>query len=255
MPTLAIGGDVLEYRLDVAAPGDDRSPLVFLHDGLGSIEQWRSFPVEVSRACGQPTTLVYSRPGYGRSSPRLRPWPVSYMHDEALRVLPAVLAGLGLTRPVVVGHSDGASIALIHAGAGHPVAGLILVAPHVFVEDRSISGIAAAKEAYRSTPLRERLGRYHDDVDGVFWGWNDVWLSSDFRDWNIVDQLTEIDAPILVIQGERDEYGTLAQLAAIEDAVRGPYDQIVVPAGAHALPTGPSDDLVAAIAAFYRRSA
>jgi pimeloyl-ACP methyl ester carboxylesterase len=174
------------------------------------------------------------------------------MHREALEVLPEVLARLGLERPVLIGHSDGGSIALLYAGSGRPVAGLVLLAPHVFVEDVSVAGIAAAGAAYPSTGLRERLARYHDDVDRVFWGWNDLWLSAAFRDWNIEGVLPEIDVPVLAVQGEADEYGTLAQLDAIEAGVRGPFERIVVPGGGHVLHTGDATGLVTAVAAFVR---
>jgi pimeloyl-ACP methyl ester carboxylesterase len=174
------------------------------------------------------------------------------MHREALEVLPEVLAQLGLERPVLIGHSDGASIALLHAGSGHPVAGLVLMAPHVVVEDVSVAGIAAAGAAYSSTGLRERLARYHDDVDGVFWGWNDVWLSAEFRQWNIEPVLPGIDVPVLVIQGDADDYGTLAQLDAIEAGVRGPFERLVVPGGGHVLHTGEAAALVAVVARFVR---
>jgi pimeloyl-ACP methyl ester carboxylesterase len=195
---------------------------------------------------------VYSRAGYGHSSVADRPWPVSYMHREALEVLPEVLERLGLARPVLIGHSDGGSIALLHAGAGHPVAGLAVLAPHVFVEDVTVAAIAAAGETYRSTPaLRERLGQYHDDVDGVFWGWNDVWLSPAFRAWNIEAVLGGIEAPVLAIQGDADEYGTLAQLDAIAGGVRGPFRRVVVPGAGHVLHSGESSGVVAEIARFY----
>ena len=195
---------------------------------------------------------MYSRAGYGRSSPIERPWPARYMHREALDVLPEVLARLGLERPVLIGHSDGASIGLLHAGSGHPAAGLVLLAPHVFVEDVSVAGVAAAGAAYQSTGLRERLAPYHDDVDGVFWGWNDVWRSADFRSWNIERVLPAIDVPVLAVQGEDDAYGTLAQLDAIEAGVRGRFERFVVPGGGHVLHTGDATDLVELIARFVR---
>jgi len=174
------------------------------------------------------------------------------MHREALEVLPEVLAQLGLERPVLIGHSDGASIALLHAGSGHPVAGLVLLAPHVFVEDVSVAGIAAAAAAYSSTGLRARLARYHDDVDGVFWGWNDVWRSAEFRGWDIQPALAGIDVPVLAVQGDADDYGTLAQLDAIEAGVRGPFERHVVPGGTHVLHTGDASALVAVVARFVR---
>ena len=174
------------------------------------------------------------------------------MHREALGVLPEVLAQLGLERPVLIGHSDGASIALLHAGSGHPVAGLVLLAPHVVVEDVSVDGIAAAGAAYSSTGLRERLARYHDDVDGAFWGWNDVWLSAEFRQWNIEPVLPGIDVPVLAIQGDADDFGTLAQLDLIEAGVRGPFERLVVPGGGHVLHTGDPSAVVAVVARFVR---
>jgi pimeloyl-ACP methyl ester carboxylesterase len=252
MPSLEIGGASIDYRFEAGRADDPGPPLVFLHEGLGSVEQWRTFPEDVRRDCGGRSTLVYSRPGYGRSSPVAPPWPVSYMHREALDVLPAVLAELRLTRPVLIGHSDGASIALIHAGTGHPVAGLVLIAPHVFVEDCSIDGITAARTAHDTTDLGLRLGRYHDDAEGVFRGWNDVWLSAGFRDWNIEAVLPGVVAPVLAIQGDADQYGTLAQLDAIEAAVHGPFERLVMPGGGHVLHTGETDALLAAVSAFCR---
>jgi pimeloyl-ACP methyl ester carboxylesterase len=244
--------DHLEVVVEPDGSGDGRPPLVFLHEGLGSVELWRSFPADLRDVVGRPAMLVYSRSGYGRSSPIDRPWPVTYMHREALEALPPLLAAHGLVRPVLVGHSDGASIALIHAGHGHPVAGLVLLAPHVFVEDVTVAAIAAAGEGYRTTELRERLARYHDDVDGVFWGWNDVWLSSAFARWDIQEVLPRIDAPVLALQGEADEYGSLAQLDAIERGVRGPFERRVVRGAGHVLHTGDTDRLVGEVARFYR---
>ena len=174
------------------------------------------------------------------------------MHHEARDVLPEVLDRLGLERPVLVGHSDGASIALIHAGAGHPVSGLVLLAPHVFVEAVTVAAIGAAAATFGSSGLRERLAPYHDDVDGVFWGWSDVWLSAEFRTWNIESTLPAIDAPVLAIQGDADAYGTLAQLEAIESRIGAPFDRVVVPGGGHVLHTRHGAALVTAIAHFYR---
>ena len=180
-------------------------------------------PAALHEATGR-RVVTYSRAGYGRSGPAALPRPVSYMHHEADVVLPALLDGLGIERPVLVGHSDGASIALLHAGAGRPVAGLVLLAPHVVVEDVSVASIAAARDAYATTDLRDRLARYHDDVDATFRGWNDVWLSPAFRSWDITDRLPAIDAPVLVIQGEDDPYGTTRQVdliaAGVQRAVR-----------------------------------
>ena len=227
--------------------------LVFLHEGLGSVELWRSFPDDVGAATGR-RTVVFSRPGYGRSTPVPPPWPVSYMHDQALVVLPTVLERLGIERPVLVGHSDGASIALIHAGAGHPVAGLVLMAPHVFVEHRSIAGIEAARDAYESS-LRPRLARYHDDVDATFHGWNQVWLSPEFRGWNVESYLPGIDAPVLAMQGTDDEYGTLAQLDAIADQTACGAEVLALAGRGHVLHVGDTAPVIDAVASFVSRRA
>jgi len=232
----------LERELVAGRP--DLPPLVFLHEGLGSLALWRDFPRRVAEACGGPTTLVYSRPGYGHSLSALLPRPVSYMHDEALSVLPAVLAEAAIERPVLVGHSDGASIALIHAGAGHAVTALVLLAPHVFVEDRTIAGIEAATQAYDEGPLRTRLARHHADVDATFRGWSDVWLSAPFRSWNIEDSLPAITAPILLIQEAGDPYGSLAQLDAIEAGISAPVTRLILPGRGHS-PHEAAPDLVA----------
>jgi pimeloyl-ACP methyl ester carboxylesterase len=234
----------------VDTSGGHGAPLVFLHEGLGSVALWRSFPGDVRRACGRPRTIVYSRHGYGHSPTVATSRAVEYMHDEALVVLPALLDSLDVERPVLIGHSDGASIALIHAGSGHAVTGLVLIAPHVVVEDVSIAGIRAARDAYVHGDLRGRLARYHDDVDAAFWGWNDIWLSPEFRSWGITGLLAGISCPVLAIQGTDDEYGTLAQLDAIEAAVTGPFRRLVVEGGGHVLHTGDTSDLVGAIAAF-----
>src|SRR3984893_14162141 len=189
-----------------------------LHEGLGSVSMWKDFPTQVAQVTGSNVT-VYSRHGHGRSATLRAPRTVQYMHDEALIVLPQFLDALGLDNPILFGHSDGGSIALIHAGGGgRRVAGVVALAPHVFVEDMSVASIAAAKIAYETTSLRERLGRYHDDVDGVFWGWNDIWLHPEFRSWNIEEYLPRITCPVLAIQGAEDEYGTLEQIRRIAHA-------------------------------------
>jgi pimeloyl-ACP methyl ester carboxylesterase len=225
---------------------------VFLHEGLGSAGLWRDFPGRVAEAVGRPTTLVYSRLGYGRSAPVALPRPVRYMHDEALEALPSLLDETGIDRPVLVGHSDGASIALIHAGAGFPVDALVLLAPHVFVEDRSIAGIEAATVAYEHGDLRRRLARHHDDVDGAFRGWNDVWLSPSFRSWDITGVLPAITCPVLVVQEQDDPYGTLAQVDAIERGVSGPVERLVLPGTGHSPHLDHPDAVIAAIMSVLR---
>ncbi len=246
---IEVGGARIDHR---DLPGTEPA-VVFLHEGLGSIEQWRSFPDDVRAATGR-RTVVFSRPGYGRSTPVPPPWPVTYMHEQALVVLPAVLDRLGVERPVLVGHSDGASIALIHAGAGHAVAGLVLMAPHVFVEDESIAGIEAARDAYEPT-LRARLAKYHDDVDATFWGWNRAWLAPEFRSWNIESFLPGIDAPVLALQGTDDEYGTLAQLDAIASGTAGPAECVVMEGEGHVLHLGDNAGVVEVVAAFVNQRA
>jgi pimeloyl-ACP methyl ester carboxylesterase len=191
---------------------EGREPtLVFLHEGLGSVELWREFPDRVHAATGR-RVFLYSRAGHGWSDLPDAPRTPRFMHEEALDVLPALLAEHGIERPVLIGHSDGASIALIHASR-HPVDRLVLLAPHVFVEDVSIAAIAEARDAFPA--LRDRMGKYHRDAQRTFRLWNDIWLAPEFRDWNIEDVLPDVTAPTLVIQGARDQYGTLAQVDAI----------------------------------------
>ena len=212
------GGHRLEVeRIDLGPAA--RATLVLLHEGLGSIAMWRDFPRRLAHATSC-STVVYSRHGYGASDPLTAPRDVRYMHDEALIVLPQLLEALRIDDPILVGHSDGASIALIHAGAASAgdtsgVQAVVAMAPHVVVEDVSIESIEAAKRAYGTTDLRERLARYHADVDSAFRGWNDIWLDPVFRAWSIEEYLPSITCPVLVIQGEDDEYGTMEQVRRI----------------------------------------
>ncbi|MFA7279644.1 MAG: alpha/beta hydrolase [Sterolibacterium sp.] len=223
------GGHQLECVL-YPAHQVNRPTLVFLHEGLGSVAMWRDFPSRVAQASGC-RTLVYSRYGYGQSDLHETPFTPDYMHREAQQTLPEVLAALQIENPLLIGHSDGGSIALLHAGsvgAEKGVAGIIVIAPHCFVEDVSISSIEAAKTAALETDLLKKLGRYHRDATKTFWRWNDIWLHPDFRDWNIEDFLPAIRCPILAIQGEDDEYGTFAQLDAIRNqAVNSPRVDIL----------------------------
>jgi len=232
--------DVHGVRLEVAQiPGDPGlAPLVFLHEGLGSVAMWTQrglfWPEALCKASGRAGWL-FSRRGYGQSDPvadvRGAPrqegfWHVGrhepdYMHREAFEVLPLLLDRLGIREPLLVGHSDGASIALLHASR-HAVAGCVAIAPHAFVEDVSIRSIAQARDQYQATHddprgLRQRLARYHRDVDNAFWQWNDVWLSPAFRDFDILDACADVRAPLLLVQGEQDEYGTLQQLHRVRE--------------------------------------
>ena len=214
MPYIDICNRRIEYGCIEVAPAG-RPTLVFLHEGIGSIAMWRDFPGRVAHAAGC-NAVVYSRYGYGNSEPLQEARDVRYMHDEALAALPELLDQLGLDRPILVGHSDGGSIALIHAGgAACPVTGAVVMAPHVLVEDISVASINAAKVAYETTNLRQKLARYHADVDGAFGGWNRIWLAPEFRQWNIEEYLPRITCPVLAIQGEDDEYGTVEQLRRI----------------------------------------
>jgi pimeloyl-ACP methyl ester carboxylesterase len=228
----------------------ERPTLIWLHEGLGSHDQWRDVPERVAAATGT-RALLYSRYGYGRSERLTEPRGVRYMHDEALVALAALRDALGIENPILVGHSDGASIALIHAGAGRwPVRGVVAMAPHVFVEPESIAGIETARDVYRTTDLGKRLGRYHDDPDATFWGWNDIWLSPAFRSWNIEEYLPRISCPVLLIQGEADEYGTLAQLDAIERQVAGPAERLVLPNCGHSPHRDKPDETAEAVSRF-----
>ena len=236
-----------DHALEYARFAADRraSPLlVFLHEGLGSVAMWRDWPRQLCDA-GSFRGLVYSRPGYGRSTPRAaaEKWPVDFMHAQAREVLPAFLLAADVDTatdpPWLVGHSDGASIALIHASAFPArVSGVIALAPHVFVEDLSIQSIERTRETYlastdtQQSSLRAKLARYHDYPDSAFWGWNDIWLDPAFRGWNIESLLPSITKPVLAVQGEDDEYGTMAQVDSI--AKRVPHAQVLkLPACGH----------------------
>jgi pimeloyl-ACP methyl ester carboxylesterase len=233
----------------VGPPRSGGTELVFLHEGLGSVSAWRDVPAQIADAAGC-AAFAYSREGYGTSSPVALPRPLAYMHDEAA-ALPALLAAHGISRPILVGHSDGASIAIIAAGSGLAVQALVLIAPHVFVEDISVESIAKAADAYRTTDLRDKLARHHADVDGAFWGWNRAWLDPGFRAWNLEAFLPRISAPALVVQGAADEYGTLAQVEAIARQLAGPCEQLIVPGAGHA--PHRTAGVPAQIAAFIRR--
>lgn len=204
----------LEY-VWVGAPTSKQPTVVFLHEGLGSVAMWKDFPDRFCRAAGL-RGLVFSRYGYGCSTPRppAERWPVDFMQVQAWEVLPMLLAALGIERPWLFGHSDGGSIALLHA-ARCPVAGVVVLAPHILVEDISVTAIAQARAAYLDGGLRQGLARYHADPDSAFRGWNDIWLDPAFRAWDIRAELPAIKAPLLAVQGEDDEYGSLEQIRGI----------------------------------------
>jgi len=233
--TIQVNGFSLELQCLPGAPGGRAAPIVFLHEGLGSVAMWRDWPAQVCAATGR-GGVVYSRRGYGQSeavpdvrgSGRLGP---DYMHREALDVLPELLALLGIEYPVLLGHSDGGTIALIHA-AHFPVRAGIVMAPHVVVEDESVRAIEDARDAYVAGELRQRLTRYHADVDCAFWQWNDVWLSAPFRSFDIRSECRTIQAPLLAIQGEDDPYGTVRQIEEIEPTV-GPFAKEVLASCGH----------------------
>jgi len=219
-------------RIEYEWVGAGARAIVFLHEGLGSRAMWRDFPAKLCAALGM-RGLVYSRPGYGKSTPRDSDerWAPDFMHRQAHEVLPAVLDALALREPVwLYGHSDGGSIALLFA-ARFPerAAGLVVAAPHIFVEDLSVESIEKARLAYLETDLRDRLARYHDDVDSAFWGWNDIWLHPPFRDWSIEGEIGSIRAPLLAVQGIDDEYGTMAQIRGIARQV--PHARLLELAG------------------------
>ena len=213
---LSIGPHSLEYRM--LGPRPERAPtIVMLHEGLGCAGLWGDFPDKLQRATGT-GVFVYSRAGYGQSSPVALPRPLTYMHDEASDVLPALLDVIGFRRGILLGHSDGASIAAIYAGThqDHRLGALVLIAPHFFTEDSGIASIVEAKTAYETTDLKQKLARWHKDPDNAFYGWNGAWLDPDFREWDITEQLTYIRVPMLIVQGKDDQYGTVKQIEAAE---------------------------------------
>jgi pimeloyl-ACP methyl ester carboxylesterase len=251
---LSADGHRLEYRIvepdDVNSP--KRSVLVLLHEGLGSVAMWQDFPDLLASRTGHPV-LAYSRYGHGRSTELGEPRPPYYMHHEALSVLPEVLATLGIREPFLIGHSDGASIAILHAGGGNPVKGVVLMAPHVFVEDITVTSIAATLERFETGGLAPRLARYHDHPQTMFHGWSDIWLKPEFRAWNIEASVAKCNAPMLLIQSRNDPYGTLAQLEAIERLARVPVEKHLFTDCGHSPHVDRSDETLSIIADFVDR--
>ena len=250
------------FKGNIGARSPGAPELVFLHEGLGSVSHWKDFPARVSEATGCPVT-VYSRYGSGNSALLTEPRPVRYMHDEALSVLPDLLAQLEIERPILVGHSDGASIAIIYAGhdqAGHDqagahdhVRGLVLLAPHVFVEDLSVASIAQAKVQFETTNLPQKLARHHRDAAKTFWGWNQIWLHPEFRNWNIEEYLPQIACPVLVIQGVDDQYGTMAQVEAIKRQAAGEVEVVALENCRHSPQRDQPEAVLEAIRKFVSR--
>jgi pimeloyl-ACP methyl ester carboxylesterase len=230
---LTIGSSDLEYRMIGPSP-EDAPTIVMLHEGLGSAGLWGDFPEKLQAATAA-GVLLYSRAGYGASTPVKLPRPLDYMHIEALDVLPRLLDQIGFRRGLLLGHSDGASIAAIYAGAhqDHRVQGIAMIAPHFVVEDISVTSIAQIKTAFETTDLRAKLARWHSDVDNAFYGWNRVWLDPKFRDWDISEYLAYIRVPVAILQGVDDQYGTMRQVEIAQEECYCPVDVTVIPGAGH----------------------
>jgi pimeloyl-ACP methyl ester carboxylesterase len=249
-----IDGARLEYRM--IGPRPDAAPtIIMLHEGLGSVSTWGEFPQKLSEKTGA-GVFLYSRAGYGKSSTITLPRPLDYMQREAADVLPKLLDAIGFRRGILLGHSDGASIAAQYAGShqDHRVSGLVLMAPHFFVEAEGLAEIRNARTAYETTDLRARLARHHADVDAAFRGWNEAWLDPQFaRTFDITEALAYIRVPILAVQGETDRYGTLAQVRTAEAECYCPVDTLVMAAVGHAPHREKPEETLAAVAAFVDR--
>jgi len=241
----------LEYRM-IGPPPGEASTIVLLHEGLGCVALWKDFPDRLAAVTGL-GVFAYSRRGYGRSSPYEVPWPLTYMHQEGEEVLPALLDAIGFRDGILFGHSDGASIAAIYAGAtgGSRLRGLVLMAPHFFTEDVGIASIAEAKAAYETADLRDRLAVHHgDNVDCAFWGWSRAWLDPDFRQWDIQDYLPQIKMPVLIVQGEDDQYGTAGQIAVAQNKCAGRVSVALLPDCGHSPYRDQAEKTLDAAAAF-----
>ena len=246
--TLDVAGGALEL---IDTPGDAAlAPLLLMHGGLGSAQLWRAFPGALAAASGR-RTVAFSRHGHGCSARPPRPRTPRFMHDEARDVVPAVVAALELDEPILVGHSDGASIALIYA-AERPARAVVAIAPHVFVEQVCVDEISRVRGEYLGGDLRARMAAHHRDVDAAFFGWCDVWLDPEFRRWDIRELLAQVRAPLLVLQGIHDQYGTLAQLDEIERLAPGPVERVELDCR-HAPFVQRQDQTVAALSRFLRR--
>ena len=250
---LSIGTQRLEYRM--IGPRPDAAPtLVLLHEGLGCVGLWGDFPDKLQAATGY-GVFVYSRAGYGQSSPVTLPRLLTYMHDEARETLPRLLDAIGFQRGLLVGHSDGASIAAIYAGShqDHRIGGIVLMAPHFFVEDVTIASIAEFRKAYDTTDLRARMSRWHADFDATAHGWSDVWLKGDFRKWDLTEFLAYIRVPLLIVQGEDDHYGTVKQIEAAEQECYCPVEVALLPGAKHSPQREAPEATLKAISEFVAR--
>ncbi len=250
---LDLDGMRLEYRMIGPRP-QDAPTIVMLHEGLGCVGLWGDFPDRLQTATGA-GVFVYSRAGYGKSSPVALPRPLTFMHDEARAVLPKLLDAIGFRRGLLLGHSDGASIAAVYAGSvqDHRVRGLVLIAPHFFTEEMGIAEIARAKQTYETTDLRAKLARWHADVDNAFRGWNDAWLDPDFRKWDITTELAYIRVPTLIVQGADDQYGTARQIEAAERECYCPVEVALLPGVRHSPHREAPDVLLKAASEFASR--
>ncbi|MBA2398084.1 MAG: alpha/beta hydrolase [Bradyrhizobium sp.] len=230
---LTTGAADLEYRMIGPSP-QDAPTIVMLHEGLGSAGLWGDFPDKLQAATGA-GVFAYSRSGYGASTPATLPRTVDYMHTEALDVLPKLLDQIGFRRGLLLGHSDGASIAAIYTGAhqDHRVEGVVMIAPHFIIEDISVTSIAKIKTVYETTDLKAKLARWHRDVDNAFYGWNAAWLNPAFRNWDISEYLAYIRVPVAILQGADDEYGTMRQIAIAQEECYCPVDVTVIPGAGH----------------------
>ena len=249
--------DIAGQRLEVIRHGPPPAAaptIVMLHEGLGCVALWREFPQQLAAATGF-GVAAYSRAGYGRSGAASRTWPLDYMTREALDVLPCVLDALGVKSAVLLGHSDGASIAAIYAGGvvDFRVRGLVLIAPHFFTEPSGLAAIAAAKHAFDAGDLRARLAKYHRDVDSAFRGWSEAWLDPGFVKWHIADCIDYLRVPTLAIQGAGDPYGTLAQIRELESRIYAPLDVEILADCGHAPHVERPAETLAAIAEFCAR--
>lgn len=250
---IEIGGKAIEAASFGPAP-DAAPTIVMLHEGLGCLALWRDFPGRVAKATGM-GVLAYSRAGYGQSDAAELPRPLDYMTREAMDALPALLDRVGFRRGVLLGHSDGATIAAIYAGSveDHRVRGLILMAPHFFTEPSGLAEIAKAREAFETGGLRERMAKYHRNPENAFRGWNDAWLDPGFASWNVAEVIDYLRIPVLAIQGRDDQYGTLAQIAEIEERIYSPVDVEILDDCRHAPYLDQPERTLAAIEEFARR--